>query len=325
MDSKTKNKKTRQQIEKMAERAFNGATLSSDDDAVIELTDGFFNAVYKIKLKNGRQVILKIAPPKDADVQRYEKNIMRTEVNCMCLVHEHPDIPVPEIYFYDDTHELCDADYYFMEKISGENFYQVKDSLSLEVLSDIQFRIGEIIHAINGFRGLFFGYEGNTDLQSDNWKETFIKIIDALLDDGRQKDVDFGFGYIEIQEIVLKNAAVLEEIIIPQLIHWDGWDGNFFVQDGIISGLIDFERALWGDPLMEMQFRPLLLEGNTNSIRGYGKTDFTPTETMRCQLYSLYLALAMYTESFYRNYDNDYIFNIAAQMLQGSMRWLKEN
>ena len=89
--------------------------------------------------------------------------------------------------------------------------------------------------------------------------------------------------------------------------HWDAWDLNFFAKDGKITGIIDFERALWADPLMEAQFRPVFGDAITNSMRGYGKTSFTPEEEERCHLYTLHLALVMNTECYYRNYDTDFV------------------
>lgn len=117
MESVTKNTKTRPQIEAMAARAFPGTTLADGDDAMRELKDGWFNAAYMIRLADGREVILKIAPPLGADVLSYEANIMATEVTAMRLVRQNPAIPVPEIYFFDDAHDLCDADYFFMERL----------------------------------------------------------------------------------------------------------------------------------------------------------------------------------------------------------------
>ena len=78
MESKTKNRKTREQIESMAVRAFNGLGLADGEEAVLELKEGWFNASYNVRLADGREVILKIAPPQGAEVLLYEKNIMMT-------------------------------------------------------------------------------------------------------------------------------------------------------------------------------------------------------------------------------------------------------
>lgn len=322
MESKTKNKKTREQIEKMAARAFGGIALADGEDAVCELKEGWFNAAYNVRLADGREVILKIAPPEGAEIMTYEKNIMVTEVNSMRMVRANPAIPVPEIYFFDQARDLCDSDYFFMEKLAGDNLDHVKAALPPETQTEIELSIGAIIREINQFTGTYFGYEGNPDLRAESWKEAFLKIMDSVLEDGQRKNVDYGFGYDEIRAAILKHVSSLEAVTTPQLVHWDAWNPNFFVKDGKITGIIDFERALWADPLLEAQFR---LEGITNSKRGYGKTFFTPEEEQRCYLYTLHLALIMNTECYYRNYDTDFVYNFSKKLLGTTLAWLKEN
>lgn len=325
MKSKTKNTKTRAQIEAMVARAFGGMALADDEGAVYELKDGWFNAVYSIRLANGQEVILKIAPPPDAEVMSYEKNIMATEVATMRLVRQNPAIPVPNIYFFDDTHEVCDADYFFMEKLAGNTLAHMRARLPAATLATLEYQIGTIIREINSFRGTCFGYEGNPDLRASTWKEVFIRIMDAVLEDAARKRVTYDYSYDEIRDVVWKHAAALEEVTTPCLVHWDAWDANFFVQNGRIVGIIDFERALWADPLMEAQFRPFFGDGITNIMRGYGKTSFTFAEKQRCYLYSLHLALVMHTECYYRNYDTDEIFNFSKGFIARSMAWLRAN
>src|SRR5262245_4089167 len=304
MQSKTKNTKTRTQIEAMAARAFGGMALADGEDAVRELKDGWFNAAYNIRLADGREVILKIAPPKDAEVMQYEKQIMATEVASMRLVGQNVAIPVPESYFYDQARDLCDSDYFFMEKIAGDSLEQVKASLPAETQATLEWQIGAIIREVNGFRGTYFGYDGNPELRADTWKAAFVTIMEVTLEDGARKNAVYGYEYDEIRATYLKHVSALEEITTPCLVHWDAWNPNFFVKDGRIVGIIDFERALWAEPLIEAQFRPLFgADGVTNSMRGYGKTSFTFEEEQRCWLYTLHLALVMNTECYYRNYD----------------------
>lgn len=323
MESKTKNKKSREQIEDMAVRAF-GRGLAAGENVIDELKQGWFNAAYSVKLSDGREVILKIAPPLDAEVMLYEKNLMATEVASMRLARQNPAVPVPEIYFFDDAHDLCDADYFFMEKIQDDNLEHVKDSLPAEMREAIDFHIGEIIREINTFPGTYFGYDGNPDLRADTWKEAFLKIMEALLEDAACKNVVFDFGYDEIRAAIQKHARALEEVTAPCLVHWDAWYPNFFVKEGRVTGIIDFERALWAEPLMEAQFRPFMGEVSP-SMRGYGKTTFTLAEEQRKRLYDLHLALVMHVECYYRNYDTDDVFNFSRQYLGTTMEWLKAN
>ena len=325
MESKTKNRKTRDQIESMVARAFSGLGLAAGEDAITELKQGWFNAAYNVQLADGHEVILKIAPPQDAEVMLYEKNIMATEVATMRLVRQNPAIPVPEIYFFDQDHDVCDADYFFMEKIHGDNLEHVKASLPVATQEAIDRHIGQIIREINTFPGVCFGYDGNPDLRAGSWREAFLKIIESVLGDAARKDVVFDFDYDEMRAAVLDHADSLAEITSPCLVHWDDWNPNFFVKDGRVIGLVDFERAFWAEPLMEAQFRQFDFEGVTNSMRGYGITSFSRTEQQRNHLYALHLALVMHVECYYRNYDTDAIFNFSRKYIHDTMQWLQAN
>jgi aminoglycoside phosphotransferase (APT) family kinase protein len=325
VESKTKNKKTREQIERMAGRAFEGLGLAPGEDAIAELKEGWFNAAYSVRLADGREVILKIAPPVGAEVMQYEKNIMATEVAAMRLVQQNPAIPVPVIYCYDDALDLCDAPYFFMEKIDGDNLEHVKASLPPETQVAVDRQIGAIVREINTFPGTYFGYDGNPELRGQTWRETFVKLMETLLEDAANKQVVFDFTYDELRAAVLKHAPALNEITTPCLVHWDAWNPNFFVRDGKITGIIDFERALWAEPLMEAQFRRFGNDEVSDAMRGYGKTTFAFAEEERNQLYMLHLTLTMYVECFYRNYDTDFVFNLARQFMANTMAWLQAN
>jgi fructosamine-3-kinase len=122
---------------------------------------------------------------------------------------------------------------------------------------------------------------------------------------------------------VQKHAPALDAVTDPRLVHWDAWDANFFVRDGEVTGLVDFERALWADPLMEAQFRPLYGEGIPNVLRGYGRSPLTPAEEPRSQLYTLHLALVMYTECYYRSYDTGFVFDLSKALLASTLEWLE--
>jgi aminoglycoside phosphotransferase (APT) family kinase protein len=323
VESRTKNRKPREQIAQMAARAFGGTALASGEDAVRELKDGWFNVVYDVRLADGREVILKIAPPPGAEVMTYERDLMRTEVEAMRRVAENPVIPVPRIHFHDAARDLCDADYFFMEKLRGDNLGHVKSSLSPETRARVETRIGEILRAINGFTGTYFGYPGHPDLRGGSWRAAFAKIVDSVLEDGGRKHAEYDAD--RVRAAVLKHAPALDAVGEPRLVHWDAWDPNFFVLNGEVTGLVDFERALWADPLMEAQFRPLYGEGIPNVLRGYGRSPLGPDEEPRSQLYTLHLALVMYTECYYRSYDTDFVFDLSKAVLASTLEWLESH
>jgi len=69
--------------------------------------------------------------------------------------------------------------------------------------------------------------------------------------------------------------------------------------------VIDHERALWGDPLMEVMFTGIDLPefGDPAAfMRGYGQKPLTPSEQQRRLLYSLYVVLVLVIETVYRGH-----------------------
>jgi len=48
------------------------------------------------------------------------------------------------------------------------------------------------------------------------------------------------------------NTSLLDEIQTPHLLHGDLWTFNLLVERGVhapvITGVLDFDRAWWGDP-----------------------------------------------------------------------------
>jgi fructosamine-3-kinase len=98
----------------------------------------------------------------------------------------------------------------------------------------------------------------------------------------------------------------LEEVRTSYLVHWDLWDGNIFLdaETGQLTGIIDFERALWGDPLMEANFAGFY--DLTAFCEGYGRVmPATPNEHVRRTLYDIYLFLIIVIEHYYRQYPSN--------------------
>lgn len=322
MESRTKNRKSREVIESMVKRSFNGKGLAAGEDALTELKEGWFNVAYNVTLEDGREVILKIAPPQDADILTYEKNIMRTEVNMMRLVLKQTDVKVPEVYYYDDRKDICDSDYFFMEKLQGCNYDNVRKDFNPEMIAGINNKIGQCLKKMNGIeRKEYFGYEGSPELRGSTWREAFLKIISAVLEDGRRKQADLGYSYEEVYGLIEKHAHYLDAVTEPHFVHWDCWDSNVFVEDGKVTGILDFERVLWGDILMESIFRMC----NPEQLAGYGKAEFTHEETVRCKLYDAYLNLVMRIECEYRHYDTDYCQQVSSRAIVDTVKWLRDN
>jgi hypothetical protein len=97
VDSISKTRIDRAQAERIARRSFPERSLVT----LTECTDGWFNAVHRLGFDDGSNAILKIAPPPDVRVLRYEHDIITTEVETLRLPGERTDLPVPEVLAWD--------------------------------------------------------------------------------------------------------------------------------------------------------------------------------------------------------------------------------
>jgi SepF-like predicted cell division protein (DUF552 family) len=70
-----------------------------------------------------------------------------------------------------------------------------------------------------------------------------------------------------------------------------------------ITGIIDWERAMWGEALMDEPFR--YHKRNPQLLEGFGVSEFSKSEMRRIFWYDVFLYLTMMTEVFYREYEDD--------------------
>jgi aminoglycoside phosphotransferase (APT) family kinase protein len=271
-----------------------------------ELTDGMYNAAYRIELADGQKMVLKVAPPDAVKVLRYEKNIMRAEVDVLRRVRAETSVPVPEVFAYDTSRRLMDNDYYLMSYVPGVSWFKLRPSLSAAEQHAIDFRTGEYLRQINAITGPAFGYFAQPEFHFATWRQAFDAMLQHILQDGRDAGVELPLQYDEIYARLVAHYACLDEITTPALVHWDLWDGNIFVDPETkgITGILDCERALWGDPLMEVNFGAFGV--NPALMEGYGVNLLvTPAAQTRRTLYNLYLWLIMVIECTYRQYENN--------------------
>lgn len=281
---------------------------------VRELKDGWFNSAYALLLNDGTRAVLKAAPAEEGGMMRYERHVMRTEVEVLRLLKRTGEVPVPEVYDYQAVDSGIEC--FLMEYLPGTPYNKVKADLPKEEREQIERELGGYNRRINETRGGRFGYYSLEEQQGSDWADVFTEMVTGILADAKDRSVTLPAREEEIMALVESRRESLKEVVDPSLVHWDLWDGNVFIAEGRIIGLIDCERALWGDPLMEYYYRGLA--GEVPAFHeGYGKTEFSEREKERMGLYDLYLALILHIECTYRQYgDQDYIRWAASHLTQ---------
>ncbi len=168
-------------------------------------------------------------------------------------------------------------------------------------------------------KGSRFGYYGQTDKQGDNWFTVFRSMLQDTYQDAERKSINIAVPMEQLLLLLDRDRHIFEQVKEPSFVHWDIWAGNVFIDEDKITGIIDFERCLWADELMEVGFRTCWCE--KGFIEGYGFKELKPDQLIRAEWYDIYLFLICCLECDYRMYDNRGAYEFGTKML---LEWVEK-
>ena len=278
-----------------------------------ELTEGMCNVTYSIAFSDGSESILKVAAKDRSGNTSNEVNLMRAEVTAMKLVAEKCSFKVADVQYYDTSNTICNGNYFFMEKLEGDNFHFVKEKMSEEEISAIRKELGRISRELSTIQNPDFGFLGK-DTRYDSLFAFVKQMLTNLISDAERRNVDILYDGRTLLDQLEKDKGAFEEVKKSSLVHWDMWEGNVFVKDGRVSGIIDWERAMWGEPFMDDRFR--MHNRDKYFLEGFGQTSFSKDEQKRLRWYDIILYLTMMIEVFYREFEDKGQYFWAREMLE---------
>jgi len=290
--------------------------------AATEINEGFFNAAFRLTLTDGREVILKASPEPQIPVLTYERDIMRGEAEFFRAAAGSAAV-VPEVLCANFEREVIDGDFIVMTVIDGVTWFSVGQQLREQAKAELKRQLGGIaahLHRVTHPRGRF-GYPAVGELSGSTWPDAFSAMIGAILDDADRFNAPLPLPSAEIRKVAQRHADALAAVDTPALVHFDLWPGNVMItgheaadqdEDGAasprVSGLIDGERMIWGDPLMEFVGMEVFGRADRDEhVRaGYlaagGTIDTAEAAERRMTLYHLYMQVLLLTEMGPRGY-----------------------
>jgi aminoglycoside phosphotransferase (APT) family kinase protein len=264
------------------------------DAAQLKLTrcsTGKFNTTYFVE-GGPEPLVLRIAPPDDpSQYLFYEYRMMKQEPAIHEAVLGGSDTPVPRIIAFDESGERLDTDFLIMERLPGTAASEYS-GLTRRTFDAVLRRIGKCLRQVHGITGDRYGYVGPhapMEPRAD-WPGAFRMMWNLLIDDtvrcGGYTDEEGG----RMRALLDLHAAVFERDVPASLLHMDVWAQNILIgDDGDLTGLVDWDRGLWGDP--EIEFAVLDYCGISGPAfwEGYGRErDLSPGARVRGTFYTLY-------------------------------------
>jgi len=306
---------------------------------------GKHNQSYWVE-SDAERYVLRIAPPDDVPLDAqgkangktrflfYERLMMRQEPTLHELIRATTSIPVAEIVGYDFSHARIDRDYMLLRALPGTPISEAH-WLTPARRGRALFQIGEYLRELHTLAASTtlntssYGYLGAHQPMEPQatWVTAFHVMWNKLLD-----DVEACGSYTRSEAIRFRTLfdhyrELFDRPVAPALLHMDIWSQNILVDtDGNVTGIVDFDRALWGD--IEIEFAVLDYCGISEPPfwNGYGiPRDTSPVAQIRQQFYLLYEVQKYMPISIWRRNDpigaeryKNACFSLAASLIQAA-------
>ncbi|GEL96429.1 phosphotransferase family protein [Cellulomonas composti] len=271
------------------------------------LEGGMFAETWSVTLADGRRVVVKIAPSDSDRLLSHEHDLLRTEAMVYELAQHHAGLLMPRPLHVDVSREVVPGDVLVATFLAGTPWESVgfgahdEDARTARAEADLAALLGRL----GAVTGETFGYPQSPALRGPTWRGAFTAMVEALLADAVRWDVAVPAD--RFRAALTQHGTTLDEVRVPRLVHTDLWPGNLFVDaaTGALVGVIDPERALWGDPLLELVGADPMHTGLWRRLAPAGVDE--PSARVRLALYRAWLALVMIVEVAPRTYTGDWL------------------
>ncbi|MCF4123175.1 aminoglycoside phosphotransferase family protein [Antribacter sp. KLBMP9083] len=291
-----------------------------------ELGGGGFAAVWRVDLAepvdvldlpdgpagvgSATTLVLKAGPPSGTPLLTYEAGMIPAEAEYLRLVAVGaPAVPVPRVVRQGRGGGV-EGDWVLTTFLPGTPLPDLPAGVGGRVRHDV----GAALHAVHEITGDRFGYDGPRP-HGTTWRAAFTAILASLMDDaGRWALPPAHLPARRVEAALDRHGAVLDEATRPALLHFDLWDGNVLASparsgdaagEHRMTGLVDGERYLFGDPLVDLVspalFRRIEDEPEHPVLAGYAEASGAPLvlddgARTRLALYRVWLHVLMTVE-----------------------------
>lgn len=309
------------------------APLTAERGAVVEvtrLTGGMFAVAHALEFADGSRAVIKVSDADPARLCRYEVGIARTEAETFEVLGER-GLPVPAVLLTDFSRERFVADVVVTSHLAGTPW----NVAGLDEASDAVVRreLGGLMARLHRVGAPAFGYPApEAGLRAADWRTAFTLMVEGVLQDAADTGTEVSAD--AVRAALARHGGALDVVTRAAIVHNDLWPANLFLDVGSdaggdegssaadgereprIVGLIDTERTVWGDPLLDLvgadQFGlwhvdPDLLAGNTAAGGVLAAELASPTGAARFALYRLYYSLVLVAEIPIRGYEGEWV------------------
>ncbi|MCX5356224.1 aminoglycoside phosphotransferase family protein [Streptomyces mirabilis] len=274
---------TAEDIHTIALRAFGRSVRIT---SAVELGGGMYNTTYRLLAEGlDRPVILRIAPAPQRQFTS-ERELMRNEYATVPFLATIADL-VPRVLAADWSREITGRDWMVQSHLDGTPAPDRLGDYSRTLWPGFFAQLGTItkdIHAVSGPR---FGPVAGPGYAT--WSEAVLASLTAIADDVSRVGLDAA-DVRKVADLAAEHHNVLDEITEPRLLTGDLWTVNTMLAAAptpVISGVLDLDRTLWGDPAADWTIRMASAKTDERTAfwDTYGPRSTTSTDAWRALIY----------------------------------------
>ncbi|MCX5097798.1 aminoglycoside phosphotransferase family protein [Streptomyces sp. NBC_00365] len=242
---------TAEDIHAIALRAFGRSVRIA---SAVELGGGMYNNTYRL-LADGLDgpVILRIAPAPQRQFAS-EHELMRNEYATVPFLAPIADL-VPRVLAADWSQEITGRDWMVQSHLDGTPAPDRLGDYPRTLWQGFFAQLGTITKNIHAVAGPRFGPVAGPGYAT--WSEAVLASLTAIADDVSRVGLDAA-DVRKAADLAAEHHKVLDEITEPRLLTGDLWTVNTMLAAAptpVISGVLDLDRTLWGDPAADWTIR----------------------------------------------------------------------
>jgi aminoglycoside phosphotransferase (APT) family kinase protein len=263
--------------------------------AISTLHGGEIAAVYEVAFADLAHppLVLKVYP----DDLHWK---MQKEVTVVGLVQDRLRVPTPRILLADDSKTLLGLNFIVMSKLDGSILGQLERTLASEQRVSAYAQIGQLLREFHripmeafgyiGAKGIWTAHSSNHAYLTHQFQRKLTEFTERGGDPGLAERIAAHFA---------ERAELLNACARAVLCHNDLHAGNLLatITNGSLrlTGVLDFEGALAGDPLMDVAKALYYLDEESRRalLGGYGAMD-REHWFQTLDLYHLYFVLELW-------------------------------
>lgn len=239
------------------------------------LAGGRFNTTYRLHFAERPPLILRLAPPPRAHLFRHEATLLRRECSIQPLLARTGAV-FPRVVATDFSGAIVSRDCVLQSSLEGRLWAEVAPHLAAEDNASLWRQFGFHVRRIHALQGSGYGFPAPASVfhRYSIWLQELVDgMVADLAERGLQVD---GIEYF--RSLLARGAVLIDRAGPPRLVHGDLWPRNVLItqqsDEWLISGILDAERAFWGDPAAEWIFS--FLDIPDDFWRAYGRNLSTP-------------------------------------------------